>query len=165
MNAQAAGGGGVSRVSPGGGTLADVLDRVLDKGIVIDAWAAVSLLGIEILSVQAQVIVASVETYLKYAEAVSSVSLPAEKPAKEMPAEVHAPGAHAPKALAEHVPSEDELIKYLGEHAGGLRIDDMVEHFNAPKQELEQAVGHLVDERRVRKDPARNVFLPASPKG
>ncbi len=51
-------------------SLAEVLDRILDKGIVVDVWARVSLVGIEILSVEARVVVASVETYLKYAEAV-----------------------------------------------------------------------------------------------
>jgi len=50
--------------------LAEVLDRILDKGLVLDAWVRVSLLGIEILSVEARVVLASVETYLKYAEAV-----------------------------------------------------------------------------------------------
>jgi gas vesicle structural protein len=50
--------------------LAEVLDRILDKGIVIDAWVRVSLLGLEILTVEARVVVAGVETYLKYAEAV-----------------------------------------------------------------------------------------------
>ena len=53
-----------------GSSLIDVLDRVLDKGIVIDAWAKVSLVGIELLSVEARVVIASVETYLKYAEAI-----------------------------------------------------------------------------------------------
>ncbi|MGB0523944.1 MAG: gas vesicle structural protein GvpA [Flammeovirgaceae bacterium] len=51
-------------------SLAEVVDRVLDKGIVIDAWARVSLVGIELLAVEARVVVASVETYLKYAEAI-----------------------------------------------------------------------------------------------
>lgn len=51
-------------------SLAEVVDRILDKGIVIDAWAKVSLVGIELLSVEARVVIASVETYLKYAEAV-----------------------------------------------------------------------------------------------
>lgn len=51
-------------------SLAEVVDRLLDKGIVIDAWARVSLVGIEILSIEARVVVASVETYLKYAEAI-----------------------------------------------------------------------------------------------
>ena len=47
-------------------SLAEVVDRILDKGIVIDAWAKVSLVGIELLSIEARV----VETYLKYAEAI-----------------------------------------------------------------------------------------------
>lgn len=51
-------------------SLAEVVDRILDKGIVVDAWARVSLVGIEILAVEARVIVASVDTYLKYAEAI-----------------------------------------------------------------------------------------------
>ncbi|MDP2729833.1 MAG: gas vesicle structural protein GvpA [Dehalococcoidales bacterium] len=50
--------------------LAEVLDRILDKGLVIDAWVRVSLLGLEILTVEARVVVAGVETYLKYAEAI-----------------------------------------------------------------------------------------------
>jgi hypothetical protein len=51
-------------------SLAEVVDRILDKGIVIDVWAKVSLVGIELLSVEARVVIASVETYLKYAEAI-----------------------------------------------------------------------------------------------
>jgi len=51
-----------------------VLDRVLDKGIVIDAWVRVSLVGIDLITVEARVVVASIDTYLKYAEAVSQVS-------------------------------------------------------------------------------------------
>ncbi len=51
-------------------SLAEVVDRILDKGVVIDVWAKVSLVGIELLSVEARVVIASVETYLKYAEAI-----------------------------------------------------------------------------------------------
>ena len=51
-------------------SLAEVVDRILDKGIVIDAWVRVSLVGIELLAVEARVVVAGVDTYLKYAEAV-----------------------------------------------------------------------------------------------
>lgn len=51
-------------------SLAEVVDRILDKGIVIDAYAKVSLVGIELLSVEARVVVASVDTYLRYAEAI-----------------------------------------------------------------------------------------------
>jgi len=50
--------------------LAEVVNRILDKGIVIDAWVKVSLVGIELLTVEARVVIASVETYLKYAEAI-----------------------------------------------------------------------------------------------
>jgi hypothetical protein len=51
-------------------SLAEVVDRILDKGIVIDAWVRVSLVGIEILAIEARAVVAGVDTYLKYAEAV-----------------------------------------------------------------------------------------------
>ncbi len=54
----------------GSGTLSEVIELILDKGIVIDAWVRVSLVGIEILSVEARVVIASVDTYLKYAEAI-----------------------------------------------------------------------------------------------
>ncbi|CEJ46246.1 gas vesicle structural protein GvpA [Umezakia ovalisporum] len=61
-------------------SLAEVIDRILDKGIVVDAWARVSLVGIELLAIEARVVIASVETYLKYAEAVGltqSAAVPA----------------------------------------------------------------------------------------
>jgi len=51
-------------------SLVEVVDRILDKGIVVDAWVRVSLVGIELLTIEARVVVASVETFLKYAEAV-----------------------------------------------------------------------------------------------
>jgi gas vesicle structural protein len=65
----------------GGTSLIDVLDRVLDKGIVIDAWVRVSLVGIDLITVEARIVVASIDTYLKYSEAVgitSPVSRPRE---------------------------------------------------------------------------------------
>ena len=60
--------------APGGTSLIDVLDRVLDKGIVIDAWVRVSLVGIDLITVEARVVVASIDTYLKYSEAVGQVA-------------------------------------------------------------------------------------------
>lgn len=66
----------------GGTSLIDVLDRVLDKGIVIDAWVRVSLVGIDLITVEARIVVASIETYLKYSEAVGSIT-PISKPAIE----------------------------------------------------------------------------------
>ena len=51
-------------------SLVEVIDRILDKGVVIDAWVRVSLVGIELLAIEARVLVAGVDTFLKYAEAV-----------------------------------------------------------------------------------------------
>jgi len=66
--------------STGGTSLIDVLDRVLDKGIVVDAWVRISLVGIDLITVEARIVIASIDTYLKYAEAVGltpAVSRPA----------------------------------------------------------------------------------------
>ena len=64
----------------GGTSLIDVLDRVLDKGIVIDAWVRVSLVGIDLITVEARVVVASIDTYLKYSESMAQVA-PVSRPA------------------------------------------------------------------------------------
>jgi len=70
----------------GGTSLIDVLDRVLDKGIVIDAWVRVSLVGIDLITVEARVVVASIDTYLKYSEAVATATT-ASRPGLEKPYE------------------------------------------------------------------------------
>jgi len=72
--------------APGGTSLIDVLDRVLDKGIVIDAWLRVSLVGIDLITVEARVVVASIDTYLKYSEAVGQTPLPQQRSTPELPA-------------------------------------------------------------------------------
>ncbi len=74
----------VERVS-GGSSLIDVLDRVLDKGIVIDAWVRISLVGIDLITVEARVVVASIDTYLKYADAVGLVGLVSRPQVTEVP--------------------------------------------------------------------------------
>ena len=66
--------------APGGTSLIDVLDRILDKGIVIDAWVRISLVGIDLITVEARVVVASIDTYLRYAEAIGITS-PVSRPA------------------------------------------------------------------------------------
>ena len=65
--------------SPSGSSLIDVLDRVLDKGIVIDAWVRVSLVGIDLVTIEARIVVASIDTYLKYSEAVG-LTAPGSRP-------------------------------------------------------------------------------------
>ena len=78
----------------GGTSLIDVLDRVLDKGIVIDAWVRVSLVGIDLITVEARVVVASIDTYLKYSEAVGQVA-PVSRPAAELPSHQDLVGENA----------------------------------------------------------------------
>jgi hypothetical protein len=71
------GGGSSTRPQPSG--LADVLDTILDKGMVIDAYVRVSLVGIEVLTIDARVVIASVDTYLRFAEAVNRLDISQEK--------------------------------------------------------------------------------------
>ena len=68
---------GGAHPSPSG--LADVLDTILDKGLVIDAYVRVSLVGIELLTIDARVVIASVDTYLRFAEAVNRLDISQEK--------------------------------------------------------------------------------------
>ena len=72
---QPAGGGGASVERPNASSLADVIDTILDKGLVIDAYVRVSLVGIELLTVDARIVVASVDTYLRFAEAVNRLDI------------------------------------------------------------------------------------------
>jgi hypothetical protein len=64
---------------PSGGALTEVLELILDRGVVIDIYARVSLVGIEVLTIDARVVVASVDTYLRYAEAVGRLNLDSRK--------------------------------------------------------------------------------------
>ncbi|GAA4844449.1 gas vesicle protein GvpJ [Pseudonocardia benzenivorans] len=73
---QAGGGGHVDRGGGGGSSgLADVVELILDKGLVIDIFVRVSLVGIEILTIDARVVVASVDTFLRFAEATNRLDL------------------------------------------------------------------------------------------
>ncbi|WP_069174164.1 gas vesicle protein GvpJ [Streptomyces griseus] len=69
------GGGAVATGGGGSGSLYDVLDLILDRGLVIDVFVRVSLVGIEILKIDARVVVASVDTYLRFAEACNRLDL------------------------------------------------------------------------------------------
>jgi len=67
------GGGYLERPAPSG--LADVVEIILDKGLVIDAYVRVSLVGIELLTIDARIVIASVDTYLRFAEATNRLDL------------------------------------------------------------------------------------------
>lgn len=80
---QPASGGSVDRSSSSG--LADVVDTILDKGLVIDAYVRVSLVGIELVTVDARVVIAGVDTYLRFAEAANRVDLAERDDSKGLP--------------------------------------------------------------------------------
>jgi gas vesicle structural protein len=86
MQAQRSGGGYLNRPAPSG--LADVVEIILDKGIVIDAYVRVSLVGIELLTVDARIVIASVDTYLRFAEATNRLDL-FDKDGKDLPDFIH----------------------------------------------------------------------------
>ena len=75
--------GYIERPRPSG--LADVLEVILDKGIVIDAYVRVSLIGIEILTIDARIVIASVDTYLRFAEAVNRLDIANEDESQGLP--------------------------------------------------------------------------------
>jgi gas vesicle structural protein len=77
------GGSYVARPQPSG--LAEVIDIILDKGLVIDAYVRVSLIGIEILTIDARIVIASVDTYLRFAEAVNRLDLEQKSDSKGLP--------------------------------------------------------------------------------
>jgi gas vesicle structural protein len=80
---QSAPGGYLERPRPSG--LADVIDIILDKGLVIDAYVRVSLIGIEILTIDARIVIASVDTYLRFAEAVGRMNIAQEDGSQGLP--------------------------------------------------------------------------------
>jgi hypothetical protein len=84
--AERSGGRGYVERAPGGGSssLADVVALILDKGLVIDVFVRVSLVGIELLTIDARIVVASVDTYLRFAEATNRLDL-YEKGGKDLP--------------------------------------------------------------------------------
>ncbi|HET8663622.1 MAG TPA: gas vesicle protein GvpJ [Nocardioides sp.] len=80
-------GGYLDRPSPS--SLADVVEIILDKGIVIDAYVRVSLVGIELLTIDARIVIASVDTYLRFAEATNRLDLVAQGGGESLPDFIH----------------------------------------------------------------------------
>jgi gas vesicle structural protein len=130
--------GYLARPAPSG--LADVVETILDKGIVIDAYARVSLLGIELLTLDARIVVASVDTYLRFAEATSRLDL-SEKGAKS-PADLLTEGA---EQLTEKVASS------VVEHKVGGVVDtaaDAVDAVEDVADKIADKAGDVMDRFR-----------------
>jgi hypothetical protein len=146
----------VQRTS-GPASLAEVLDVILEKGIVIDAWARVSVVGIELLTIEARVVVASIDTYLRYAEAIGLTAL-AAAPRDQQGESGEESGQEPARQLP---PGEDEVLGYLADHPEGLRLGEMEAYFNVPRRELGETVNQLVEDDRVRRDDEHQLFYAA----
>jgi len=126
------------RRAPNSSGLYDVLDLILDKGIVIDAWVRVSVVGIELLTVDLRVVIASVDTYLRYAEGVERLNIDERSGAKKLPDMV---GSGMKKGMMSHgVKKLTEAVK------GGSDDDDKAdeEEDGGKKKGLAGALRHGV---------------------
>jgi gas vesicle structural protein len=113
---QPAGGGASERPTSSG--LADVIDTILDKGLVIDAYVRVSLVGIELLTIDARIVVASVDTYLRFAEAVDRLDISGTEQ-KGLPDLVEGVASNGSKAKTKGAleAAGDKVRDFLGEDA------------------------------------------------
>jgi hypothetical protein len=135
----------------GSSSVAEVVSVILDKGIVIDAWVSVSVLGLELLTIQARVVVASVETYLRYAEAIELTTLVAPPHGQQV-----VPGRG--KEQASGGPSQDEVLRNFSEHPEGLRLDAPQALLDAPREGLDDILSRLLAERHVHQDKEHNLY-------
>ena len=148
----------------GSSSLADVLNIILDKGIVIDAWVRLSVIGIEILTLEARVVVASVETYLRYAEAIGLTQL-ASAPASQGTAgpQSQQNGSQSQNGSNGHQElNQDQVVGYLEDHPDGVRLGELQSYFNAPRDDVQEVVSELVDENKARRDDQNRVIYPAN---
>ncbi len=153
-------GGGPVKTMGGGGDLAQLVSIILDKGIVIDAWARVSVIGLEVLTIEARVVVASVDTYLRYAEAIGltqSAARPADQPATDLQEDGQQDRQQRRRELPP--PTAERVADYLSQHPEGLRLGEMEAVFNAPRRELERVANRLVDEGRARRDEEHQLYF------
>jgi len=132
-------------------SVAELVGEILDKGIVIDAWARVSVIGLELLTIEARVVVASVETYLRNAEALGLMGSAASPPG---PQEASGGESEQDRVL------EGEVLSSLSEHPQGLQPEAMQALLDAPRERLVQILSHLAEEQKVRRDEEHNLYLP-----
>src|ERR687883_905939 len=131
------------------GGVAQLVDVILDKGIVIDAWVRVSVVGLEVLAIEARVVVASVDTYLRYAEAIG-LTAPAAPPPQQRAA---FGGANEHDRVL-----EGQVLRRLAEHPEGLQPGAMQALLDAPREHVRETLSHLAEEQKVRWDEEHNRY-------
>src|ERR1700743_2764651 len=110
--------GGANSARPQPSGLADVIDTILDKGLVIDAYVRVSLVGIELLTIDARVVIASVDTYLRFAEAVNRLDIAQEKEGLPEPGGGLGEGGAKHKTKGALDAAGDKLRDFADAHGG-----------------------------------------------
>ncbi|MFJ8810905.1 gas vesicle protein GvpJ [Streptomyces sp. NPDC102490] len=139
--------------APRAGTLYDVLELILDRGMVIDVFVRVSLVGIEILKVDARIVVASVDTYLRFAEACNRLDLEHDVRSKTVPEMFGSPVA--------------KTVGKAGARRTARSLTDKVRDVLTPEPEEEEATEAEVEDRpRARvergRSPQRSRSRPAA---
>jgi gas vesicle structural protein len=132
-------------------SLAELVDVILDKGIVIDAWTRVSVLGLELLTIETRMVVTSVETYLRYADAIARIT-PAAPPSRQW---VVSGGENEDDRVL-----EGEVLRRLWEHPEGLPPASLQALLDAPRERVTEILDHLAEEQKVRRDEEHDLYLP-----
>jgi hypothetical protein len=135
--------------APSSGSLVDLIDRILDKGLVIDAWVRVSLVGIELLTIEARVVVASVNTYLSYAEAIGQTTL------------VSPPQSANSMTPALPRPTDEQVVGYLASHSEGVQPAQLQAHFEISDADVEDMMNQLTAQNRARWNNEQRLYFLA----
>ncbi|WP_329433221.1 gas vesicle structural protein GvpA [Streptomyces anthocyanicus] len=134
--------------APRAGTLYDVLELILDRGMVIDVFVRVSLVGIEILKVDARIVVASVDTYLRFAEACNRLDLEHDVRSKTVPEMFGSPMA--------------ETVGRAGARRTARSLTDKVRDVLTPEHEHEEEPEEAEDRPRAGAERGRSTQRPRS---
>jgi gas vesicle structural protein len=150
----------------GASGLADVLVVILEKGIVVDAWVRLSIIGIEILTIEIRAVIASVDTYLRYAEAIGLTTLAAAPRSAPEPVAVPAglltDGSGNGQSAFTGGPADEEILAYLESHPDGVRLGELQAYFGTDRPKLESLLNRLVQDSLAAVDSQRGLYRPGS---
>jgi hypothetical protein len=130
-------------------SLAELVDVILDKGIVIDVWTRVSVLGLELLTIETHMVVTSVESYLRYADAIGRIA-PAAPPPQQWAV---SSGENEDDRVL-----EGEVLRRLSEHPEGLPSEAIRALLDAPRERVNEILDHLAEEQRVHRDEDHDLY-------
>jgi hypothetical protein len=130
-------------------SMAELVDVILDKGIAIDAWTRVSVLGLELLTLETRMLVTSVETYLRYADAIACITPAAPPPVQR---------AVSGRENEQDRVLEGEVLRRLSEHPEGLPSASLQALLDAPRERVNEILDHLTEGQKVRRDEEHDLY-------